>query len=320
MAGGHREPCQVLVRQDRTRGHAGGQNGGCGRRLPAERRPPGAAGLCSASHAGRGPARARASSCRGEPARGHPAVAAAVAERREHPAARAALMEGAGLAAVRPRGAGCQLAAKATPSGSRVWAGASRGCSVGEPGPLRAAARMHKAPEWVLASGGEGGRGLATVDANGGGLGAVPVRLGTRRATTEPTGVPAEAFLAVGPLCLGPSVGPAAARGELEADGGEEPLAAKPRLHQSLRGWSGGSSWGGSGAARFCRCEGPRNRRRCPLPCVAWPPGSRPFVREARVGETSFSLRGSAGAGRSFKADRARGDLCLIFHPLPRCG
>lgn len=286
------------------------------RRAPASR----GCGALLSIPCGQGASESKNEPCHGEPARGHPAVAPAVAERREHPAAQAVLMEGAGLAALRPRGACCQLAEKATPSGSRVWAGASRGCSVGEPGPLGAAARMHKAPEWVLASGNEAGRGLAMVDANGGGLGAVPVRLGTGWATTEPTGVPAEAFLAVGPLCLGPSLGLAAARGEFEADGGEEPLAAKPRLHQSLRGWSGGSSWGGPGAARLCRCEGPRNRHRCPLPRVVWPPGSRPFVREARVGETSFSLRGSTGAGRSFKADRARGDLCLIFHPLPCCG
>lgn len=100
----------------------------------------------------------------------------------ERPVARAVLMEGAGLAALRPRGACCQLAAKAAPSGSvcgsRVRVGASRGCSVGEPGPLRAAARMHRAPEGVSASGSEVGRELAMVHANGGGLRAVTVTVG----------------------------------------------------------------------------------------------------------------------------------------------
>lgn len=74
--------------------------------------------------------------------------------------------------------------------------------------------------------------------------------------------------LAMGLLCMGPSVGLAVARGELEADGGEEPLAAKPRLHQSLRGWSSGSDWGPRGC-RFCLCKGPPQ----PVPSPTVPHG-----------------------------------------------
>lgn len=85
----------------------------------------------------------------------------------------------------------------------------------------------------------------------------------------EPVGVPAEVSLVVGPLCVGPGVGLAVARGEFEADGGEEPLAVKPRLHQSLRGWSGGSCRQGRGAARLCHSKGPRGRHRHPLPHAA---------------------------------------------------
>ena len=100
-----------------------------------------------------------------------------------------------------------------------------------------------------------------------------------------------------------------------ETDGGEESLAARTRLHQSLRGWSSGSVRGGPGAAWLCPYEGPHGRHWHPLSRVAQPPGSRPFVRETSAGETRFSLRGSAGAGRGFKADRARGDLMPRFPP-----
>lgn len=74
--------------------------------------------------------------------------------------------------------------------------------------------------------------------------------------------------LAMGLLCMGPSVGLAVARGELEADGGEEPLAAKPRLHQSLRGWSGGSD-GGPRGCRLCLCKGPPPAGTVPN-CPTW--------------------------------------------------
>jgi len=149
--------------------HAGGRRGGCGRRLRAERQLP---RLWSfAQHPVRAGGQGEPS--RGDLARGHPAIAPAAA----------VLTEGAGLAALRPRDARCQLAVKAAPSGhaggSPVRAGASRGCSVGEPGPLRAVARTHRAPERVLASGCEVGRGLAMVYANGGGPRAATVQLGT---------------------------------------------------------------------------------------------------------------------------------------------
>lgn len=151
MARGHCELCQVPTCRDRTRVHAGGQSCGYGHQLPAVRRPPRLWG--SAQHPSRAGGQGGLSEpCRGEPARGHPTIAPAVAENRERPVAQAVVMEGWGLAALWPQGARCQLATMAAPSGSTIQQrvrepGASRGCSVGEPGLLGAVARMHRASE-----------------------------------------------------------------------------------------------------------------------------------------------------------------------------
>lgn len=183
MVRGHGKLCQVPTCRDRTRVHTGSQSGGCGHRLPAERRPPRLWG--STQHPVQAGGQGGLSKpCRGEPARGHPTIAPAVAESQERPMAQAVVMEGWGLAALWPQGACCQLATMAAPSGSTIRQrvrepGASRGCSVGEPGLLGAVARMQRASERVLASNCEVQGGLAMVHANGRGLRAVTTQLGT---------------------------------------------------------------------------------------------------------------------------------------------
>lgn len=141
------------------------------------------------------------------------------------------VMEGAGLATLRPRGARCQLAGTAAPSGSAC--GISEGCSGQWRGCTELSSLASCCKLWPRCTAGAEGSGLSP----GGGDGWV---------AAKPSRVPAEPS----PAVRGSQRG--AARGEFEADGGEELLAARPWLHQFLRGRSGASSWQGPGRAGGC--------------------------------------------------------------------
>lgn len=95
-----------------------------------------------------------------------------------------AIGEGRGLATVRPS---VPAGSQGTSVRQRVWSRVPAGAGgAGEPGPLRAAVRMPRAPEGGLASSCGSGRGLAMIHAMLEGWGGVHVQLGTGGAWPSP--------------------------------------------------------------------------------------------------------------------------------------